>query len=331
MLVYVLDPHSLDDLSHRYESGLSWLKKSVGGEPLKSILSRIISRLFTPKKEMVGNFGNTEAPGFTPVTTGMPPRVAPIWPLPRVGMSASDILSQFGKFDLWHYGYEFEGGPALLPSNLRRDHLTGNRRRPLQRFQHFMPYLVDALGGSLKGKRILDIACNSGFWSIQCALLGATVVGFDARSELIEQAELVKKIVGTENVDFLILPFEEMTLEKLGRFDAVLNLGILYHLPDPLAALFATKAMAETVIVVDTSLWATDEPVVHYHWEEPVDIRDAVSAGIVGYPSASALELMLRHIGIPAAYRVPIATDDMPQDYLTGERATWIGLLDRAA
>jgi len=279
--------------------------------------------------DKVGVPDSTETPVLAPVAPGLPPRVEPFWPLPRVGMSVSDVRNQFGKFALWHYGYEFEGGPALLPSNLRSDHLTGNSRRPIQRFRHFMPYLVDALGGSLHGKRILDIACNSGFWSIQCALLGATVVGFDARPELIEQAELIKKIVGVGSVEFLTLPFEEMTPQRLGRFDAVLNLGILYHLPDPLAALFATKAMAETVIVVDTSLWVSDEPVVHYHWEEPVDIRDAVIAGIVGYPSASALELMLKHIGIPGAFRVPIVTDDMPQDYLTGARATWVGPLAR--
>jgi 23S rRNA G2069 N7-methylase RlmK/C1962 C5-methylase RlmI len=37
-----------------------------------------------------------------------------------------------------------------------------------------MPYVVQSQGGALEGKRVLDIACNSGFWSIQCALLGAT-------------------------------------------------------------------------------------------------------------------------------------------------------------
>jgi predicted RNA methylase len=65
---------------------------------------------------------------------------------------------------------------------------------PLQRFTHFMPSLVAAAGGSLAGKRVLDIACNAGFWSIQCALLGAAeVVGFDTRPELVEQAQVLRR------------------------------------------------------------------------------------------------------------------------------------------
>ena len=82
---------------------------------------------------------------------------------------------------------------------------------------------------------MLDIACNSGFWSLQCALLGAKVVGFDARGELVEQAKLIKAIVGADNVEFKVLDFWDMSPQALGgTFDVVLNLGILYHLPKPL-------------------------------------------------------------------------------------------------
>jgi 2-polyprenyl-3-methyl-5-hydroxy-6-metoxy-1,4-benzoquinol methylase len=96
-----------------------------------------------------------------------------------------------------------------------------------------MPYLVAANGGCLRGKRILDIACNSGFWSIQCALLGAEVVGFDGRAELIRQADLIKSIVGVDDVQFRVLDFWDMSRQALGgTFDIVLNLGILCHLPD---------------------------------------------------------------------------------------------------
>jgi SAM-dependent methyltransferase len=254
------------------------------------------------------------------------PALDPVWPLPRHagGLSDQEIRDQFARFSLWHYGYEFDGGLSFLPKHMNSNSLTRNARRPLQRFRHFMPYLVKALGGTLGGKRILDIACNSGFWSIQCGLLGAEVVGFDARPELIDQAKLVKSIVGMDHVNFQVLSIEEMKPERLGRFDAVLNLGILYHLPDPLGALTATKAMTKSVIVVDTALWAVDEAVVHYNWEEPNDIRDAVTAGIVGFPSAAALELMLKHIGVATVYRIPLSTTDMPSDYLEGHRATWL-------
>ena len=266
-------------------------------------------------------------PRIPPTTFGSKsaPTLDPVWPLPRAeGLSDQEIRDQFARFPLWHYGYEFNGGLSFLPKHINPNRLTQDAKRPLQRFRHFMPHLVKSLGGTLRGKRILDIACNSGFWSIQCGLLGAEVVGFDARPELIDQANMIKSITGTNNVSFQVLDFEEMKPETLGRFDAVLNLGILYHLPDPLGALAATKAMAKSVIVVDTALWPVDEAVVRYTWEEPNDVRDAVTAGIVGFPSAAALELMLKHIGVATFYKIPLATPDMPPDYLGGHRATWL-------
>ena len=204
------------------------------------------------------------------------------------------------------------------------DAVAMDPKRPLQRFRHFMPALIEAMGGTLRGKRILDIACNSGFWSIQCGLLGADVVGFDARAELIEQANLIKSIVGLDHLDFRILDIKDMRPGTLGEFDAVLNLGILYHIPDPLTVLEATIAVAKSAIVLDTSVYNSDQPLVRYHWEEPVDIRDAATAGIVAYPSKGAIELMLKHLRVRAFREIPVSTADMPADYLDGDRATWL-------
>ncbi len=108
-----------------------------------------------------------------------PGEMKPVWPLPRDQGLHTDakIKAAFAEHEFWQYAYEFEGGLALRSKNNRPGVEYTNIRRPLQRFQHFMPYLVAACGGSLEGKRVLDIACNSGFWSLQCALLGAEVVG----------------------------------------------------------------------------------------------------------------------------------------------------------
>lgn len=121
-----------------------------------------------------------------------PPPVAPIWPLPRrSGMSNQEIRNEFAKHELWHYPFQFEGGLSFTARHNDPGRLSNAIERPLQRFKHFMPYLVQSQNGSLKGKRILDIACNAGFWSIQCALRGADIVGFDARDDLIRQPDKV--------------------------------------------------------------------------------------------------------------------------------------------
>ncbi len=255
-----------------------------------------------------------------------PPRVEPTWPLPRAprGPGDADITRAFGKFPELHYAYKFEGGVSLT-TRYRTDAVT-HPDRPLQRFRHFMPWLLRETGGTLKGKRVLDIACNSGFWSIQCALLGAAeVVGFDARPELVEQANLVKSIVGLDNVRFQQMDFWEMSPSRLGGvFDVVLNLGILYHLPKPLEALELTKAMAMEHIVLDTVICAERGALIRVGWEEPEDIRAAVSPGIVMYPTRRAIDLMLKHLGVPKFQFVPLRTRDMPEVYIDGGRASWL-------
>jgi SAM-dependent methyltransferase len=171
---------------------------------------------------------------------------------------------------------------------------------------------------------VLDIACNSGFWSVQCALLGADVVGFDARPELIEQANLIKRVVGLDNVEFKTLDFWDMSPETLsGRFDIVFCLGILYHLPSPVEALQLTKSMARGIILLDTGIYRSFDSVLKLQREEPVDIRAASAPGVVAYPTKSSIDLMLRHIGAAEWFEIPIRTD-MPRDYLEDKRASWL-------
>lgn len=284
---------------------------------IKTLLGHLgyeLQRLDVPIREQVGS----RNVGVVPV--------APVWPLPRGGeaWSNDEIKESFGRYELWHYAYDFEGG---LSFGVRHKHATKDsdaRERPLQRFRHFMPYVLGFNNSSLVGKRVLDIACNSGFWSIQCALHGADVIGFDAREELVSQANLIKSITGVANVEFRQLDFWEMTPETLGgKFDIVLNLGILYHLADPLEALRRTVAMSSKHIIVDTGIYPSNNAMIKLQWEEPIDIRDACNAGIVAFPSGRAVELMFKHLGAAEWFRIPTEGKDMPDDYLNGSRATW--------
>ena len=257
----------------------------------------------------------------------MPPQVDPVWPLPRRkgGPTDIEVCNEFAKYELWHYGYKFVGGLSFQARHENTNLLADDPDRPLQRFRHFIPHLLESQGGTLRGKRVLDIACNSGFWSIQCALLGAEVVGFDARPDLIDQANLIKSIVGLENVNFRVLDFWDMSPQNLGgTFDVVLNLGILYHLPKPLEALELTKKMASKNILLDTGVFPSNDTIIKLVWEEPYDIRAAATAGVVGFPSKGAVDMMLRHIHVTDWYEIPIRTADMPMDYIDNKRASWL-------
>jgi tRNA (mo5U34)-methyltransferase len=283
-------------------------------------------------KRIARRFGYELRPLEHPVTNGKhaaqhspaPPPVEPVWPLPRRGELRSDdeIRAAFAEYPYWHYGYQFEGGLDFEMKHVRLLGREEDHDRALQRFHHFMPSVVAAAGGSLKGKRVLDIACNSGFWSLQCALLGAEVVGFDGRQELVDQANLLKRITGA-SVEFRVLDFWDMTPELLGTFDVVLNLGLLYHLAKPLEALERTRAMSRDVVLLDTGVYRSAEPLIKVRWEESIDIRSTIQSGVVMSPSKQAVERMFKHVGFRAWEELPIRSP-MPDEYLRGGRASWV-------
>ena len=262
------------------------------------------------------------------LTAEGPASFDPIWPLPRKngGPSDDEIRDDlFEKFDLSHYAYCFEGGLNFKSRHLDADSLSDEEARPLQRFNHFMPYLLEAIGGSLEGKRVLDIACNFGFSSLQCALRGAEVVGFDARQQMIDQANAIKAVVGANSAHYRVLDFWSMTPAALGgTFDVVLNLGILYHLPAPLEALRLTKLMSHDVVLLDTSIDASRESILRLQWEDSDDIRAAFEHDMVAFPSKCAIEIMLKHLAVKSVFEIPLRSANMPMDYLTHQRASWL-------
>jgi tRNA (mo5U34)-methyltransferase len=269
-----------------------------------------------PADVFKGKIGKAHSP--TPVP------LEPVWPLPRRagGLTDDQIKIEFARHKWWYYSYEFEGGLCFPVCHTKISALPNT---PLQRFRHFMPYLVWAFNGSLKGKRVLDISCNSGFWSLQCALLGADVVGFDARPELIAQANLIKSIVGVENVEFKVMDFWQMTPQSLGgKFDAVLNLGVLSHLSDPLEVLLRTKNMSKKSILLDSGVFPSENPYIRLQWQEPVGIATAKDPGVVAYPTKRSIDLLLRHIGASKWYEIPIRSKDIPRGYFENRRAAWL-------
>lgn len=98
-----------------------------------------------------------------------------------------------------------------------------------RRFAHAVPK-------DLRGKTVLDIGCNAGFYSIEMKRRGASrVVAIDHDAGYLAQARFAAETNGME------IDFREMdvySIAQLGeRFDVVLFLGVLYHLRHPLLAL----------------------------------------------------------------------------------------------
>ena len=86
-----------------------------------------------------------------------------------------------------------------------------------------------------KARSVLELGCLEGGHTVAIArLLGAQrVVGIEGRPSNAERARLVMRTLGLTNVEIRQADLETLDLTTLGRFDAVFNCGLLYHLPRP--------------------------------------------------------------------------------------------------
>jgi tRNA (mo5U34)-methyltransferase len=107
----------------------------------------------------------------------------------------------------------------------------------------------------LRGKRVLDIGAWDGWFSFEMERRGAEVVAID-RWENPRFYE-IKRLLGSK-VDYRELDVYELRPERIGRFDIVLFMGVLYHVRDPLLALERVCSVCTDMAIVE-SLALKDE------------------------------------------------------------------------
>ncbi|HLK66755.1 MAG TPA: TIGR04290 family methyltransferase [Bryobacteraceae bacterium] len=101
-----------------------------------------------------------------------------------------------------------------------------------------------ALPTDLRGKTVLDIGCNAGFYSLEMKRRGADrVVAIDSDPAYLAQARFAADVNEAE------IEFRELDVYRVAelreKFDLVLFMGVLYHLRHPLLAL---DLLAEHVV-----------------------------------------------------------------------------------
>ena len=93
-------------------------------------------------------------------------------------------------------------------------------------------YIKKQCGGSLEGKRILDVGCGGGILSESLALEGATVVGIDLAEAGLEVAKLHLLESGLD-IDYQSISAEDLAEKETESFDVIACLEMLEHVPDP--------------------------------------------------------------------------------------------------
>jgi 2-polyprenyl-3-methyl-5-hydroxy-6-metoxy-1,4-benzoquinol methylase len=166
------------------------------------------------------------------------------------------ILSGIETLAPFHHAVE-------LPYGLRTDMFATRkiqRTRVTNLVRLTWPPLLRACGGSLAGKRVLDVACCSGGFSIAAAEVGAEyVLGIDIVDRYLQQADFVRDSLDlpADKVEFRKLSAEQVSPETVGEFDVTFCFGILYHFQDPVLAMKRLASVTHSIMLVDTDVVPT--------------------------------------------------------------------------
>lgn len=110
----------------------------------------------------------------------------------------------------------------------------------------------------LKGRSVLDIGAWNGFFSFESERRGADrVVALDSYCwggegpGTKEGFDLVKRVLGS-SVEELEMDLMDLDPGKVGQFDLVLFLGVLYHMRHPLLSLERVAAVTRGQLILET-------------------------------------------------------------------------------
>ncbi|HEX3911308.1 MAG TPA: methyltransferase domain-containing protein [Solirubrobacteraceae bacterium] len=233
-------------------------------------------------------------------------------------MQASDLETRIAAFPAWSYRFEFEGGIAtpLL------DRAMLNRHE--QRRRYFFEALLRATGGSLCGRRVLDLGCSAGFWSLAAVQAGADfVLGIDAGQTAVDQAELVFEAKGIERSRYRFERGNVFEHDLGERFDVVLCLGLLDHVAKPVELFELMSAVAPELLVIDTEISRSRMSV--FELDKLYNRDNVVDYETVLIPSRLALSQLASQFGFETKALPQDMTDYTGmRDYLHQRRLAFI-------
>ena len=176
--------------------------------------------------------------------------------LMETNMTKQEIESEIKRLAPFHHDVELPYGLSTYDPNLSIRRRETTRLDSLTR--HAFPELLKVCGGSLKGKRVIDVACNSGGFSVEAVKNGAEhVLGFDVADRYLEQANFIKRALGMNQLEFKKMAMEDCDEQHIGMYDIAFCFGILYHLENPVFAMKKLASVTREIMLVDATVIKT--------------------------------------------------------------------------
>jgi len=193
-----------------------------------------------------------------------------------------DLKKQVARIDWWH---TIDLGHGILTPG--QDD-TPAKLRTIQ-----MPE-------DLSGMTVLDVGAWDGFFAFEAERRGAKrVLAIDSvcwrnRPGAKDGFELARKVLRSK-VEDLEMEVLDISSERIGVFDVVLFLGVLYHMRHPLLALERVFSVTKRLLILETAVDATftRRPAMVFY---PGNELRGDSSNWWG-PNRPAVEAMLRTVG----------------------------------
>jgi SAM-dependent methyltransferase len=234
------------------------------------------------------------------------------------GKRDSSVLEHIRSVEGWYYEFELEGYKTPVA---RPEHAVRHRMRR----QYLMDPVLELWGGNLRGRRVLDLGCNEGYFSLAALQAEAAfVLGLDPQADRLQRAGWVFQAsrIDPDRYELRCADVDALRPEA-GRFDVVLLLGLLHWLPvaQAIRLLNTLSQMQAELLVVDTVVCAERGPVLRLRRQSlgPADpYRDG---RICLLPSPAGLLDLMESFGYRGVVLRPQFADwTGSEDYRSGVR-----------
>jgi SAM-dependent methyltransferase len=150
----------------------------------------------------------------------------------------------------WFYRFELPSGrhtKSYIPPEVEDIHTT--------RLAMLLRAVEPVIEGGWAELTAVDLAGHQGYFAGALARQGcADVLVVDIRQEHLDDAHLMARACGLENLRCARHNIDDLDAASLGTFDITVLFGLLYHLENPVGALRLARRLTKKVCVVETQV-----------------------------------------------------------------------------
>jgi SAM-dependent methyltransferase len=253
--------------------------------------------------------------------------IEPSWPSfvtdhPAPSRTTDQLRAEVERLGPWSIPFPLADGLKTMDDDMVA---AVTEHRMLFRRDLIGKTVAGALGDRAPTATVLDIGCNSGFFSMDLIDRGiGRVSGVDLRPKNVAQAQFLSQHYGVAGADFRVTDVDD--LEDGMQFDVVLNLGLLYHVVNPLQVIRRTYELCREFAIIDTVCHREAVSGYFIFGNKDVDLPEEGREIYELHPTYRGAIDTIRYAGFREVYEV-VGDAEKPHDlYRVGGRRCFLAI-----